>query len=108
MLGCFFFVLAGGASPSARSMAADTMSWICGMSGSAGLITGGTSDSVETFWPRAFSASDMKRSTSEAGRLVEIISAEALAMSSKLVSACCGLICCSIAFITHFCRAIRE
>ncbi len=50
----------------------------------------------------------MNRSTSLAGMLVEIIAELAFAISSKLRTATCGLICCSIAFITHFCRAIRE
>ena len=72
------------------------------------LIIGGTSESVETFWPWALSASSMKRSTSLAGTFVEIIAELALAISWKFVTAVCGLICCSIAFITHFWRAIRE
>ncbi len=78
------------------------------MSGSAVLIIGGTSDSVEIFCPLALSASAVNVSSSEAGRLVEIISLEAWAIDSKLVTAVCGLTCCSIAFITHFCRAMRE
>ena len=47
------------------------------------LISGGTSESVATFWSRAFRASGMNRSISEAGRLVEMVSVEALARSSK-------------------------
>ena len=32
----------------------------------------------------------------------------ALAIFSNFVTTVCGDSCCSIAFITHFCRAIRE
>ena len=78
------------------------------MSGSAVLIIGGTSESVEIFWPRALRASAMNVSTSPAGMLVEIIAELASAIFWKLRTAVCGLICWSIAFITHFCRAIRE
>ena len=49
----------------------------------------------------------MKRSTSLDGMSVDTIAEDALAILSKLVSTVCGLIWWSIAFITHFCRAIR-
>ena len=78
------------------------------MSGSPVFTSGGTSDSVATGWPLAFSASPMNVSTSLAGMSVEIISEDASAIFSKLVSTVCGLIWWSIAFITHFWRAIRE
>ena len=39
---------------------------------------------------------------------MEIIAELASAICSKLRTAVCGLICWSIALITHFCRAIRE
>ena len=78
------------------------------MSGFAVLIIGGTSESVAIFWLLALSARSMKRSTSPRGTLVEIIAELASAIFSKLRSATCGLICWSIAFITHFWRAIRE
>ena len=78
------------------------------MSGSPVLIIGGTSDSVETFSSRALRARSMNRPTSLRGMSVEIISELACAIFSKLRSAVCGLICSSIALITHFWRAIRE
>ena len=78
------------------------------MSGSAVLISGGTSETVEIFWLRAFSASVENRSSSLAREVGGDHRRLALAMFSKLRSAVCGLICCSIAFITHFWRAIRE
>ena len=78
------------------------------MSGSPVLTSGGTSDSVAIGWPLAFSASAMKRSTSLAGMSVEIIADDALAIFSKFVSTVSGLTWWSIAFITHFWRAIRE
>ena len=89
-------------------MASATLALISLMSGSAVLIIGGTSDSVETFWLRALSARSMNRPTSLGGMLVEIIAELAWAIFSKLRSAVCGLICSSIALITHFWRAIRE
>ena len=54
------------------------------MSGSAVLIIGGTSESVEIFWPRALSASWTNRANSPAGMLVETIAELASAMSAKL------------------------
>ena len=39
---------------------------------------------------------------------MEIISVLACAIFSKLRSAVCGLTCCSMAFMTHFWRAMRE
>ena len=45
---------------------------------------------------------------SDAGRLVENISLDAVARSSKFLSTDSGLSCCTIAFMTHFWRAIRE
>ena len=78
------------------------------MSGSPVLIIGGTRESEATRWSLAFIARSMKRSTSLEGMSVEIISELALAMLWKLLSADCGLICWSIASMTHFCRAIRE
>ena len=78
------------------------------MSGSPVLMSGGTSDSVAMGWLLALRASAMKRSTSLAGMSVEIISDDAFAIFSKFVSTVCGLTWWSIAFITHFWRAIRE
>jgi hypothetical protein len=78
------------------------------MSGSAVLIIGGTRDSVDIFSDFALRASAMKRSTSSRGRLVESIAELASAILRKLRSASWGLTCCTIAFITHFWRAIRE
>ena len=89
-------------------MAVLTIRRTVGMSGSAVTIMGGTSETVEIFWPRASRAREMKRSTSLGGMLVEIIAEDALAIASKFLSAVCGLIWRSMAPITHFWRAIRE
>ncbi len=72
------------------------------------LIIGGTNDTVRTGWLRALSASSTNRSTSEQGMSVVISSSLALAIFSNFSTTFCGLSWCSIAFITHFCRAIRE
>ena len=90
------------------AIACFTLRWISPMSGSPVFTSGGTSDRVATGCPFAFYASSMNVSTSLAGMSVETISEEAVAIFSKLVSTVCGLSWRSIAFITHFCRAIRE
>ena len=50
----------------------------------------------------------MNVSTSLCGRSVVISDWLALAMSPNFSTTVFGLSWCSIAFITHFCRAIRE
>ena len=51
----------------------------------------------------------MNRSTSLAGMSVEIIAVAGLGdVARSLSTTVCGLSWWSIAFITHFCRAIRE
>ena len=70
--------------------------------------SGGTIESVETFWSRALSASPMNRSTSLAGMLVCTMAEQALAIFWKFLSTSVGSSWSSIAAITHFCRAIRE
>src|SRR6476659_3059228 len=89
-------------------IAAATADLIFGMLGRKVLIIGGTNDTVRTGWLRALSASSMNRSSSEAGMSVLTIAVLALAMSPNLSTTSFGLSWCSIAFITHFCRAIRE
>ena len=50
----------------------------------------------------------MNRSTSLLGRSVVISAWLALAILSNFSTTVCGLSWCSIAFMTHFWRAIRE
>ncbi len=78
------------------------------MSGSPVLIAGGTNETVLTGCERAFIASSAKVPSSEAGRSVVTSFSLALAMLSNFVTTVAGESCWSIAFITHFCRAIRE
>src|SRR3954447_17053172 len=93
---------------SEASMPAATLRWMSRMSGPAVFTSGGTREKVARGWPLAFSASPMNVSTSLAGMSVDIIAEDALAIFSKFVSTVCGLSWWSIAFITHFWRAIRE
>src|SRR3546814_793776 len=102
------FFSGGGAVPSALSIASATVSWTTSMSGSAVLMSGGTSETEEIFCPRALSARSMKRPNSEPGRFVENMSVDADASDSKLVSTVLGFTCDAKALITHFWRAIRE
>ena len=100
-------------SPSATIIEIKLIEWLRTrvgyQAGDAGVFTsGGTRDSVATGWPLAFMARPMNLSTSLAGMSVDTIWEEAFAIFSKFVSTVCGLSWWSIAFITHFCRAIRE
>ena len=70
--------------------------------------SGGTIDSVATFWSLALRARSTNRPTSLAGMFVDTIAELALAIFWKFLSTSVGLSWSSIAAITHFCRAIRE
>ena len=96
------------ALPSEVLIACATVALIVAMSGWLVSTSGGTKETVRTGDWRALRASCMNVSTSLPGTSVVIRAWLALAMSSNLSTTVFGLSWCSMAFITHFWRAIRE
>jgi hypothetical protein len=71
-------------------------------------MIGGTNWMLVTCWPLAFRARSTNVPTSLSGMLVLTTWPDAEAIPWNLSSSFCGLICCSMAVMTHRCRAMRS
>ncbi len=88
--------------------ASETIERICAQSGSPASIFGGTNDTLDIGIDFALSARSTNVASSLLGIDVETTCLPASAIGPKFLTTVCGSSWCSMAFITHFCRAILE